>query len=842
MTLLRSFISVTNLYVLPIRPVGAGRLSDSMNRIRSPAIVKMKTKFIRRRGERLNVRGLLLGVEAAVVVIMAVVIQGLVLGVISQQGQFSSSVSNLQAGVVFFVPNMFQRSVQPTATVSSCQDLQSPQDRVTPAANFLTSDGIALTFDQRQSQQENSSQGSQQPENEQPGTSTVGERVGNDFLKDEYDFSRFTHDFYEYEQGQKNILVKDRLKKHLSFWRDIGSNEFVLDVIQNGYKIPLYSMPDRTFCKNNRSALLEPEFVSEAIKDLLDRGLIRKCDNPPYMVNPLTVSVPASGKKRLILDLREVNKHVWKEKIKYEDIKVALDFLEKGFYMIKFDITSAYHFINVADNHTDFLGFSWVGDAGNTVYYKFLVMPFGLCCASHVFSKICRPLVNKWRGEGKMVNMFLDDGFACAQGFEKTEIMGQSIKIDILKSGFVPNATKCIWIPVQVLEFLGVVLDALNGTICIPNRRISKAKQSISDLLSSIRNHRRVHVRKVASVVGQLISMSIVVGHVSQIMTRYLSADILQAKHWDMYIRLCDESRQQLLFWNNNLDVLNSKDLYESHKCTKLVYSDASSTGYGGYEVNTINGISHGLWSHEESLKSSTWRELVAVHRVLLSLKHIFANQRIKWFTDNQGVKAIALKGSMKTELQDIAYSIFRICMSESIYLEMEWIPRSENEKSDYLSRILDYDDWGISFVVLDMIQQRYGQLQVDWFASNYNAKLQKFYSRFWNPSSSGVDAFAEFWGDQFGLFVPPITVIHMVIKKMIIDRVCGVFVIPCWKSAVFWPFLCPNGIFRREIVDWFDLPIEKHFYVKSKTGKGIFGNMDLNFRMLALKVDFRYA
>ena len=195
--------------------------------------------------------------------------------------------------------------------------------------------------------------------------------------------------------------------------------------------------------------------------------------------------------------------------------------------------------------------------------------------------------------------------------------------------------------------------------------------------------------------------------------------------------------------------------------------------GTGVYEVNTINGISHGLWSHEESLKSSTWRELVAVHRILLSLKHVFANQRIKLFTDNQGVKAIALKGSMKTELQDIAYSIFRICMSESIYLEMEWIPRSENEKSDYLSRILDYDDWGISFVVLDMIQQRCGQLQVDWFASNYNAKLQKFYSRFWNPSVSGVDAFAEFWGDQFGLFVPPITVIHMVIKKMIIDRVC---------------------------------------------------------------------
>ena len=178
--------------------------------------------------------------------------------------------------------------------------------------------------------------------------------------------------------------------------------------------------------------------------------------------------------------------------------------------------------------------------------------------------------------------------------------------------------------------------------------------------------------------------------------------------------------------------------------------------------------------------------------------------------------------------------------MSNSIYLEMEWIPRTENEKSDYLSRILDFDDWGISFVLLDMIQQRYWPLQVDWFASNYNAKLPKFYSRFWNPSSSGVDAFAAFWGNEFGLFVPPITVIYRVLKKMITDKVYGVLVLPCWRSAVFWPFLCPNGLFRKEIVDWFDLLTQKEYYIKNKNGRGIFGNIDLRFRMLALNVDFR--
>lgn len=74
---------------------------------------------------------------------------------------------------------------------------------------------------------------------------------------------------------------------------------------------------------------------------------------------------------------------------------------------------------------------------------QFFSVNVGLSCASYVFSKLFRPLVNKWRGEGKMVNMFLHDGFACAQGYEKFESTGQNIKNDILKSGFVPDATKC---------------------------------------------------------------------------------------------------------------------------------------------------------------------------------------------------------------------------------------------------------------------------------------------------------------------------------------------------------------------------------------------------------------
>lgn len=78
----------------------------------------------------------------------------------------------------------------------------------------------------------------------------------------------------------------------------------------------------------------------------------------------------------------------------------------------------------------------------------FKVLPFGLSCACSVFTKLTRPLVAKCRGEGKLVSMFLDDGFGCALDFALTQEMGSQIKNDLLLTGFVPNAKKSVWVPV----------------------------------------------------------------------------------------------------------------------------------------------------------------------------------------------------------------------------------------------------------------------------------------------------------------------------------------------------------------------------------------------------------
>ena len=80
--------------------------------------------------------------------------------------------------------------------------------------------------------------------------------------------------------------------------------------------MPFYSVPNSVMLNNNQSALKESHFVFQAIKDLFEKGLVEKCIRVPIVVNPLSVSIQGSGKKRLILDIRVVNKHVWKQSVK----------------------------------------------------------------------------------------------------------------------------------------------------------------------------------------------------------------------------------------------------------------------------------------------------------------------------------------------------------------------------------------------------------------------------------------------------------------------------------------------------------------------------------------------
>ena len=92
---------------------------------------------------------------------------------------------------------------------------------------------------------------------------------------------------------------------HRDSYRDFWVNElkpskYVLDVIEDGYKLPFQEHPPPSFEGNNLSARLDAEFINNEVKRLELLGCIERVAERPYIVLPL--SSVFSKKKRLVVD------------------------------------------------------------------------------------------------------------------------------------------------------------------------------------------------------------------------------------------------------------------------------------------------------------------------------------------------------------------------------------------------------------------------------------------------------------------------------------------------------------------------------------------------------------
>jgi hypothetical protein len=68
-----------------------------------------------------------------------------------------------------------------------------------------------------------------------------------------------------------------------------------------------------------------------------------------------------------------------------------------------------------------------------------------------------------------------------------------------------------------------------------------------------------------------------------------------------------------------------------------------------------------------------------------------------------------------------------------------------------------------------------------------------------------------------------------------------GTIIVPLWRSTSFWLILSPSGEgFIKEVKRCINLPTNKIFFDPGKGKKGVLGNIDLPFRMLALKIDYK--
>lgn len=376
--------------------------------------------------------------------------------------------------------------------------------------------------------------------------------------------------------------------------------------------------------------------------------------------------------------------------------------------------------------------------------------------------------------------------------------------------------------------------DANQVTLKISERRISKLKQSIVSLLTLPSRT----IWNLASFVGQVISLAPVVGNATSLLSKYSQVKIAESVSYDNFFSLDEFIEFELKFWFQEIDGLNIRCCIISNPPSMLtIKGDASATGCGSY-ITGREVVAARPFSVSEKDTHSTWRELENVHFTLKSFLPFIQDRAVKFFVNNEASVRIIEKGSMKWDCHQFAVEIFRICRENRVSLHMEWIPRDKNKEADLLSRLsdlVDTDDWSLTPSFFTLLSNRWGPFTLDSFANFYNCKVKKFYSLFYVPNTSGVDAFSFNWQGEICLLVSPVALVGRCLEHLLRCRAKGVLVAPCWPSAFFWPML--QGFFSQFVTDCVRVKGSNVLQL-GRNVNSLLGSKDFHSDMLALLID----
>ena len=193
----------------------------------------------------------------------------------------------------------------------------------------------------------------------------------------------------------------------------------------------------------------------------------------------------------------------------------------------------------------------------------------------------------------------------------------------------------------------------------------------------------------------------------------------------------------------------------------------------------------------------------------------------------------------MKENLQAIATSFFSICLIHGISIEIQWIPREGNTQADYLSKIIDYEDWGGSEMFFNFMNELWGIYIIDRFANSTNAKLSRFNSLFWNVNTEAVDAFSQNWSGENNWLVPPIYAVIRTVKHVVACKAKGTLIIPKWTSAAYWPLIfSKHWSYHSYVKDVIEFKNATGIYVKGTNCSSIFGTEPFITPVVAVLLD----
>ena len=529
----------------------------------------------------------------------------------------------------------------------------------------------------------------------------------------------------------------------------------------------------------------EAQAVSCEIPTLLHKGVIV----PTVRSGNDFFSTVFTRKKsigyRMILNLKRFNDYVEYKHFKMATAQTAIQLLTPFCWQASLDISDAYYSLKMAKNHSEYLKFQWQGKM-----YKFVAMPNGLACGPRKWTKLMKPVFATLAKMGYLYVGYIDDSWTMDS---EKQLCTQSIfagKTLMERLGFLVNYTKSVFVPTQVIEFLGLILDSIKMMVFLTTKKTNKILQLCIETIA--RKH--LTIRELAKLIGNLVAAlpAAQYGQMHYRTLERLEIQALKVSHgnWDAICTLEPKHKLEIQWWIDNVQSLYKPILLPPVQAT--IYTDASGYAWGAsLDAQSANNY----FSDTEIEFSINTKELLAIKYALRCFRTELQGLHVLIRSDNTtAISYVKNMGGTKHGLRnEIAKDIWDFAIEHSMWLSISHIPGVENVSADTASRVLHNPrtEWALRPNVFAQITHKLGSSEIDLFASMLNNKLPRYMSLARDPYSEYVDAFTLDWSDLNAYIFPPFSVMTRVVQKINRDQPKHLTIVyPRWHTQPWWAAL----------------------------------------------------
>lgn len=516
-----------------------------------------------------------------------------------------------------------------------------------------------------------------------------------------------------------------------------------------------------------------------AINKLLKSSAIERCSTEDNQyVSPIFLVPKPDGSNRFILNLKNFNESIKKEHFKMEDLRTALNLLDKYDFMGRLDLKDAYHLIPIAEAHRKYLRFVFEQEL-----FQFKVLPFGLSSAPLVFTKLCRPVANFLRERGVKLVIYLDD-FLIFGASEEECRENINLTVSLLTYlGFVINWEKSELNPTRCLKFLGIIINSLDMSLELPWEK----KLKIRDMANQTIKKGRLKMNDLAKLIGVLVAACPAVAY------GWLYYKEMESLKWKIggdirsnrEINLTLNAKNDLYWWLDT--ILTAKNKIRSDSYDFEIFTDASTTGWG---ATWGDQKAAGHWDVNEKKMHINFLEIKAAFMGIKCFIKGLYNKQVLLRIDNITALAYINKmgGTKHKYLNQITRELWSWCEARGHWLFAEYVASKENS-ADEGSRLTNIDtEWQLANFAFNKICESFGKPSIDLFASRINSKCLKYCSWERDPDAFTINSLTISWKDEFWYAFPPFALIPKVLKKIKNENSRGILVVPNWPSQCWFP------------------------------------------------------